>query len=74
MLFPINFLSTRKNSEENINLLDFPSPYLIRKRKFQKFLRSSKSPGRTLEKRLRWNDVIPKDYFIIFWNHNKNHD
>jgi len=35
----------RKHSEENINLLDHPSPYLIRKRKFQKFMRRSGSPA-----------------------------
>jgi len=30
---------SRKNSSENIGLIDQPSPYLIRKRKFQRFLR-----------------------------------
>lgn len=40
-----DYESVRKNSEENINLLDRPSPYLIRKKKFQKFMRRSASPN-----------------------------
>ena len=35
---------TRKSSEENIELINFPSPYLVRKRKFQRFLYRGKSP------------------------------
>lgn len=34
----------RKSSEENISLINFPSPYLVRKRKFQKFMIRSVSP------------------------------
>jgi hypothetical protein len=31
--------SIRKNSEENLYNIEKPSPYLIRKRKYQKFLK-----------------------------------
>ena len=41
-----DYESVRKYSEEDVNILDSPSPYLIRKRKFQKFMRRSGSPTR----------------------------
>lgn len=41
-----DYESVRKHSEENINIIDEPSPYLIRKRKFQKFMRRPNSPSK----------------------------
>lgn len=49
----MDYQFVRKNSEENINLLDHPSPYLIRKRKFQKFMRRSNSPSKEKSDRKR---------------------
>jgi hypothetical protein len=40
----------RKHSEENINLVHNPSPYLVRKRKFQRFMHRGSSPKKGVRK------------------------
>jgi len=41
----------KSSSEENNDLVNFPSPYLVRKRKFQRFMHRGKSPRRESRKR-----------------------